>query len=239
MATIVSDELTSQVTALYTGSDNFYALLMSDSGANYNASSTYLDVVDVELDPDIGAYARQEFSYGTSDINAYNAGVSVDSKRVTFTHGGTPITAWTVSHVAVVRAPASRSAVNQKPILANFDLDNTEVDAATDRVTVDAVDYSNFIDGDRIVLQPFQGAVLPAGLANATYYYVKKVGTNQLEFYSDEALSTIVDITGVSTGTAYIQNAIGTLFGVYELASPVSVAATQSVIYDIAINQGQ
>lgn len=239
MAVVASSELTSQVTTLYTGTDRFYALLVNNPGANLDASATYLQVIEQELDPDIGGYLRQEFIYSSTDINAYSAGVSVDSKRVTFTHNGTPTTQWSISHVAVVRAPSSRNTINVKPRLGTFDLSATGTDPATDRITISASDWANIVDGDRVVIDPYQGVTLPAGLAINTYYYVKKVGTNQLELYSDVALSTIVDITGVSAGFGFLQNATGTLLGIHELPSTVNVSATQTVLYDISINQGQ
>lgn len=239
MATVVSDELTSQVTQLYTGTDKFYALLITDPGATFNASSSYADVIENEIDPDIGGYLRQEFSYTSTDINSYNNGVSVDAKRVTFTHSGTPTTDWTISHVAVVRAPGARSTANVKPIWGEFSLSATDVDITLNRITVDASDYSNFVDGDQVTIYGYQNATLPAGIGSNIGYYIKKVGTNQLELYTDPLLSTIVDITGTSSGTGYIRNASGILFGVYQLASTTSVAGTQSIIYDISINQGQ
>jgi hypothetical protein len=239
MATVASSELTSQVTDLYTGTDRFYALLMDDTSTTFGATSTYLEIIENEVDPDIGGYLRQEFSYSSGDINTYSSGVSLDSKRVTFTHNGTPTTQWSVSHVAVVRAPGSRSTLNVKPRLGTFDLSATGTDTATDRVTIGTSDWALINDADRIVIDPYQGVTLPAGLAVSTYYYVKKVGTDELEFYTDEALTTIVDITGVSAGFGLIKNATGTLFGVHELASPITVSPTQSILYDIGINQGQ
>ena len=48
-----------------------------------------------------------------------------------------------------------------------------------------------------------------------------------------------MEITGVSAGIGFIKNANGNLFGTYALPSSVTVAGTQSVIYDISVNQGQ
>lgn len=239
MATIVSDELTSQVSTLYAGTDKFYAVLLNSGGATYNALSQYVDIVKAELDPDIGGYTRQEFSYAAGDINTYNAGVSVDPKRVTFTHSGIPLTQWTVTNVAVIRSLATRSTINVKPIVGEFLMDATAVDTALDRITLSVADYTDLQDSDRVTVFGYQSAPLPAGLALDTYYYIKKVGSNQVELYSDAGLTTKIDITGVANGTAYFRNAIGTFCGIYTLGSAINVAPTQSVLYDISFNQGQ
>jgi len=239
MATVSAEELNVQVERLYTGTDYFYACLVDTAGATVAAGTSLVDFLDYEQDPDVGGYLRKEFNYASTDINVYNSGVSVDAKRVTYTHDGTgpANTDWDVTHVVVVRAPLSKSQTNVKPILSTFDMSGSGVDIANDRINVSTI--TNFADGDPVVIKPDPSATLPAGIATGTKYYVKKDTGNFIKLATDVGLSTFVDITGVSSGAGNIQNAIGSIVGYYELPTSLSVSATQSVSYDLDFNQGQ
>ena len=239
MATVSAEELNNQVVDLYTGTDYFYGLLLNAPGTTFTGASTLEDVLAFEIDSTIGGYERQEFYYVAGDINSYSAGVSVDAKRITFTNGAVagPSTNWDVTHVAVIRSLATRSASNVKSDYCTFDQSGSGVDVVNNRLTVSSTTY--LANGYAAIVYPPSGQSLPAGISADTIYYVKVVSSGIIELYTDEALSTIVDITGVSAGTGLIKNANGNLFGTYALTSNVTVAGTQSVIYDISINQGQ
>ncbi len=70
-----------------------------------------------------------------------------------------------------------------------------DVAVGTDRVTLTGHPFVNEQD----VLISTTGT-LPAGLSLATTYYVKKIDANTVEFYSDEALTSIIDITAAAGG---------------------------------------
>jgi hypothetical protein len=70
-----------------------------------------------------------------------------------------------------------------------------DVTTGTDRITVTA---HPFIDGAKVQLTTT--GTLPAGLALATDYYVEVVDANTIEFYSDVARTSIVDITAAAGG---------------------------------------
>lgn len=244
MAIVSAEELVTQVIQLYTGTDYFYALLVNDQGSILSETTSLEEVLVLEQDEDIGAYVRKELIYTSADINAYSGGVSLVDKRALFTHSGTPSTVdWTITHVAVVRAPASRSSTNVLPVLSTFDMSATGTDIASDSVAVSTI--ANFTDGDAVVIITKGGSVLPSGLESPTSnssspkLYIKKGTGNSVQFYSDALLTTLVDITAVSTGVGYIKNATGNLVGLFEPANSITVSATQSVTFDININQGQ
>lgn len=236
MATVTAGELTNQVTSLYAGTDFFYGALLDSQGTTFSETTTLASILEFEIPANIGDYVRQEFNYTSGDINAYSGGVSVDAKRITFLYSGSTTTLWTATHLAVIKAPSLLSSTNVKSVLSTFDQSGSGVDIANNRITVST--YSNFHDGDKVTLEPAAATSLPAGIATATAYYVKKIATSQIELYTDESLTTIVDITGTSTGTGSIKNANGTLFGYYALPATIQVGPGQSLIYDIGINQG-
>jgi hypothetical protein len=235
MAIVSAAELTKQAELLYAGSEYFYAILLNLQSVP-TVSTELKDVVLEELSESIGNYSRQEFFYTNADINAYSSGVSVDSKRVTFTYGGSTTSLWTVNYIGIIKAPSVLSSTNTKRILSTFDMSGTGVDILNNRITVS--NYANFTDGDQVILTPSTGQSLPAGLAESTIYYVKTAGSSQVELYSDSALTTVIDITNVSTGTGTIYNVNGRLFGLHALSSAIQAGPGQSLIYDIAINQG-
>ena len=70
-----------------------------------------------------------------------------------------------------------------------------DVTIGTDRVTLAS---HPFTSGHVVTLTT--SGVLPAGLALATTYYIKVIDTNTIEFYSDEARTSIVDITAAAGG---------------------------------------
>jgi hypothetical protein len=72
----------------------------------------------------------------------------------------------------------------------------TVVNQGTDRATVTGHLFQNH-DG----VQLTTSGSLPTGLSTATDYYIKRIDANTLEFYTDSALSSIVNITGAGSGT--------------------------------------
>lgn len=244
MAVVSAEELLVQVQTLYTGADYFYALLVNDGGVTFDVNSTLEDIIRKEQDPTIGGYQRKEVIYTSGDINTYNSGISIDAKTVTYTHSNVPTTTdWSVTHVAVVRAPSSKSATNVLPVLSTFDMSGSGTDIANDTINVSAI--TNFSDGDPVVITCGATNSLPAGLQSASdattsdKLYIKKTTGNLMELYSDSGLTTKVDITGVSSGTGDIRNAVGNLLGFYELSATLPVAGTQTITFDIDVNQGQ
>jgi len=239
MAIISAEELNNQVVDLYTGTDYFYGLLLNAPGTTFTGASTLEDVLAFEVNSSIGGYERQEFYYVSGDINTYSGGVSVDAKRITFTNNAIagPSTNWDVTHVAVIRSPLTLSASNVKSNYCTFNQSATGVDIVSNRLTVSSTTF--LANGYAAIVYPASGQSLPAGITADTVYYVKVISSGIIELYTTSALSTIVDITGVSAGIGFIKNANGNLFGTYALPSSVTVAGTQSVIYDISVKQGQ
>lgn len=235
MPTLVAEEYNDQVVNLYTGADYFYGLLTLNTGSQYDVNTSIVSVVSDEISPLVGGYGRLEFSYTSADINAYSAGVSVDSKRLTFTHDGSATGDWVFNKIAIIRVPSVKSSQSVKPVLSTFDQTN-DVDLVNNRITVSS--YSDFDNGDAVVLKSGAGVSLPAGISGTTKYYVKKISPDKIELYTDSLLTSIVDITGTSTGTAVIKNANGVLVGFHDLGGQFTVTALQSVVYDIAFNQG-
>lgn len=236
MATVAATELTNQVISNYAGADRFYGLLINNTGSGFTVNTSLETIISNEIPESPGGYQRLEFFYSTADINTYLAGVSVDAKRLTFTHDATGTGNWQFNNIAIVRIPSIKSSQSVKPILSTFDQSGSDVDIVNNRITVST--YSNFDDGDKVILTPPSGTNLPAGLAELTIYYVKKVSPDKIELYSDEGLTSIVDITGFSTGTALIRNANGTLVGFHDLGTNITVTPLQSIVFDVSFNQG-
>lgn len=236
MATVSSAELSQQVASLYIGSDRFYGALLNAPGLAFNATTTFESILQYEISYAIGGYLRQEFFYTNADLNTYSGGVSVDTKQISFTHSASPATAWSVTHVAIIRSASINSSTNVKSVLSTFNQSGTGVDITNNRITVS--NYSDLADGYKVVIEPPAGQSLPTGISGATIYYVKLAGGNEIELYTNPALTTIVDITGVSAGTALIRNANGSLFGLQALLTPVTISGTQTATYNININQG-
>lgn len=236
MATVAATELTNQVANSYAGADRFYGLLVNNIGSGLTVNTTLQEVIANEIPQSPGGYQRLEFFYSDTDINTYAAGVSVDAKRLTFTHDASGTGDWTFNNVAIIRVPAVKSSQSVKPILSTFDQSGAGVDIVNNRITVSA--YANFDDGDKVILSPPAGTALPAGLAQVTIYYVKKVSPDKIELHSNPNLSTIVDITGFSSGTGVIRNANGVLVGFHDLGSSVTVTPLQSIVFDVSFNQG-
>lgn len=236
MATITASELTNQVENVYAGSDRFYGLLTRNNGGTFTVNTTLQQIIANEVSSTIGGYQRIEFYYQAADINTYAAGVSVDAKRITFTHDGTGTGDWTFDHMAIIRVPAIKSSQSVKSVLSTFDLSGTGVDIANNRIIVS--NYTNFDNGDKVTISPFTGNTLPAGISAGTIYYIKKISPDKIELYSNSSLTTIVDITGISSGTGIIRNANGVLVGFHSLGTTYTVSALQSVVFDISFNQG-
>lgn len=78
---------------------------------------------------------------------------------------------------------------------------NAEVNTGTDTVTITGHGFSN---REEVRLKTVSGSS-PSGLTMNTTYYVFYVDANSIRFYSDKALSSIVDITATGTGTTSIQ----------------------------------
>lgn len=236
MATVSASELTNQVSENYAGGDRFYGLLVNHTGSALTVNNTLAEVVVNEISYTAGGYQRIEFFYSSSDINTYSSGVSVDAKRLTFTHDGTGSGNWTFNNIAILRVPAVKSSQSVKSVLSTFDQSGTGVDIVNNRITVST--YTNFDDGDQVLLAPPTAGLLPAGISTGTIYYVKKVSPDKIELHSNSNLSAIVDITGVSTGTGIIRNANGVLVGFHNLGASTTISALQSIVFDVSFNQG-
>lgn len=115
-----------------------------------------------------------------------------------------------------------------------------DVTVGTDRVTLTS---HPFTSGQLARL--FTSGTLPAGLALATNYYIKSIDANTVEFYSDSALTSIVDITAAAGGGTHtivvaaltedynIDTVVETSTGSY------TVTYTQGVTDDLPIVTGE
>jgi hypothetical protein len=74
-----------------------------------------------------------------------------------------------------------------------------DINTSTNRITITSHGYS---DANEVVLRlPFgSNSTLMGGVTAETRYYCKVIDANTIELYTDQALTTIVDISSVGSG---------------------------------------
>ena len=78
---------------------------------------------------------------------------------------------------------------------------DAEVTTGTDTVEIVAHGFSN---REEVRVKIVSGTI-PTGLAEGTTYYIFYVDADNIRFYTDKALSSLVDITGAGSGTFSVQ----------------------------------
>lgn len=100
MAIIPADELNQQAGLSYIRGTYYVALLYSETG--FDSASDYDSVLDAELTPGVGGYARLSYAYTSSDLLSYNNGQPLSQKIANFVHDGSSDDI-VFTHVALLR----------------------------------------------------------------------------------------------------------------------------------------
>lgn len=159
--------------------------------------------VSVNLNYTIAKFANNSFTVATHGFTNGQA-VVIEDERPTVE----PLEPNTIYFVKVVNANTFILCFDRN-LRAEVDLfiptesanvfSSTDVDTATDRITIDSHGYAN----SQVVM--FLSSSLPAPLAPSTYYYVSVVDDNTIQLFTDSGLSSLVNLTttGSSTYTIY------------------------------------
>lgn len=192
---------------------NFRVLLINALAAIDNATDPAA-ILQYECIQTSGGYAPQAYTY-TQNSSTYNADTNWQQAPdvfAQFTESGAG-SGYAHTHALLWQG---RGATANKLI--------TSVNASTDQI---ACANHGLINGDRAFVR--STGTLPGGLA-IQRYYVKAVDLDLFELYTNEALTSKVNITSAGAGTLYLQYANGVPFALQSITGTINPGTTKTII---------
>lgn len=190
------------------------SVLLINALSSFSETTDFAQILQYECLQTVGGYAPQTFTYtaGTSTYNSSTGYQTTPDLTVNFTE---PLAGAGYDHTHILLWQGRDARANQV-------VDG--IDTSTNQITVNG---HLCVDGDRAFLT--SSGTLPGGLT-VQRYYVKAVDLDTVEFYTDEDLTTIVDITSSGTGTLTFRYATGYLYEYSTLNGTIEAGQTKPVI---------
>jgi hypothetical protein len=191
---------------------NIYIILLNVTGT-ISATSSDAEILQYECIQSAGGYAPQPLSY-TAGSSTFDTGSNYQKydATVAFTEAVSGA-GYSFTHAARIQGRG-----------ANANKQVSSIDTSTDRLTVLNHGLTN---GDFVFVT--STGTLPGGLS-IQKYYAKTIDADNLELYTDSALTAKVDITSAGTGSAYLRYANGTVMFFDSITGTINPGDEKSII---------
>lgn len=218
---ITQTELARVMAEAYTGKVVTVALINTSTPPA--ATAGLAAWLQYELLPANGYTRYQSAALNAGAYSSGNTRWQQDAIAVEFTASGGSLS---FTHLLALIDAAAAGQIGD-PLTAS-----TAVNASTDTITVTA---HGLTTGAPVTLTVDSGGTLPGGLTAGTIYYALVSDANTIALVNDPASTTAIDLTSTGSGTLRLRNCAGSIHSVMTETAQVTIAAGQTVAYQMTV----